>query len=359
VKIRKRSNKLMGFVCLSVAAALAVMVAASNSAIAQEKGDGDDKLNNNAPPFDFNDAFYTANGINVQQLNTPAAGRFGLFRKTGPPAGNNQVNWVIDNSNTDPDRNNVRILASTGGYKDDTGSPTQFISIIAFLTSQDFFTGASNARGITMEQIAGVPNNNAPGSSAFEAYAGLKQIGPGGVFLPAPCALIGILMEYLARIVFRWQAWKLHTCGRIGALPPIVTPSTAALRLVTLAIIFSECGLLPTIGTPQPDLVRRKLPIVRPRCNSWPGATALAWMVHRSLRPELSYIFSRTTWGATRAMNFRRRRAPLARRKATSMRLAATEDPSGSFAPPFRTPRREELLQTPLLTRFADRTPSR
>ena len=148
--------------------------------------------NNNAPPFDFNNAFYTLNGINVDQLNTPAAGRFGLFRKTGPPAGNNQVNWVIDGSNTDPVRNSVRILATTGGYKDDTGSPTQFISIIAFLTSQDFFTGAPNARGITTEQIAGVPNNNAPGASAFEAYAGVKQIGPGGIFLPAPCASIGI-----------------------------------------------------------------------------------------------------------------------------------------------------------------------
>ena len=148
--------------------------------------------NNNPPPFDFNDLFYTANGINVQQLNTAAGGRFGLFRLTGPPAGPGQVNWVVDNSNTDPDRNNVRILASTGGYKDDTGSPTQFISIIAFLTDQTFFTGVANARGITMEQIAGIPNNNAPGSSAFEAYAGLRQIGPGGVFLPAPCASIGI-----------------------------------------------------------------------------------------------------------------------------------------------------------------------
>ena len=40
----------------------------------------------NPPPFDFNDAFYTANGIDVNHLDTPAAGRFGLFRRTGPPA---------------------------------------------------------------------------------------------------------------------------------------------------------------------------------------------------------------------------------------------------------------------------------
>ena len=144
--------------------------------------------NNNPPPFDFNDDFYTMNGID-HKLLTAAGQRFGFSRLTGPPAGPGQVNWVVDNSNTDPTRNNIRILASTGGYKDDTGSPTQFISIIAFLTSPDFFTGVPNARGITMEQIAGIPNNN---GSAFEAYAGVKQIGPGGVFLPAPCASIGI-----------------------------------------------------------------------------------------------------------------------------------------------------------------------
>jgi hypothetical protein len=140
----------------------------------------------NSPPFDFKDDFYRANGIKVDEntLNSKAAGRFGLFRKTGPPAGPNQVNWVTDNSNTDPNRNNVRILASTGGYKDDTGSPTQFISIIAFLTNQTFFNqdnqhgGAGNARGLPMQDIAG----------NFEAYVGLKQIGPGNVFLPTPCA---------------------------------------------------------------------------------------------------------------------------------------------------------------------------
>src|SRR6476660_2548203 len=57
----------------------------------------------NPPPFDFNDDFYTANGISVNQLDAPAAGRFGFFRQTGPPAQDGQVNWVVDNSNNDPD----------------------------------------------------------------------------------------------------------------------------------------------------------------------------------------------------------------------------------------------------------------
>ncbi len=137
----------------------------------------DPTKNFNPPPFDFNDAFYTANGISVAQLDAPAAGRFGLFRLTGPPAGPGQVNWVVDNSNTDPDRNNIRILATTGGYKDDTGAPTEFISIIAFLLNQNFFTGVANKRGIQMVDIV----------NSFEAYAGLKQVDANGVFQFQPC----------------------------------------------------------------------------------------------------------------------------------------------------------------------------
>jgi hypothetical protein len=138
----------------------------------------------NPPPFDFNDNFYTANGINVSQLNTSRAGRFGTFRQTGPPARGSQLNWVVDNSNTDPDRRNVRILATTGGYIDDgTGAGTQFISLIAFMFDQTFFTGVANARGIKMVDIIG----------DFEAYAALKQRKPDGTFLTQPClASIGV-----------------------------------------------------------------------------------------------------------------------------------------------------------------------
>jgi hypothetical protein len=141
-------------------------------------------LSINPPPFDFNDNFYTANGINVSQLNTAAAGRFGTFRQTGPPAGPGQLNWVVDNTGTDPDRRNVRILATTGGYIDDgTGAGTQFISLIAFMFDQTFFTGVANARGIQMVNIIG----------DFEAYAALKQKNAQGNFLTRPCrASLGI-----------------------------------------------------------------------------------------------------------------------------------------------------------------------
>jgi hypothetical protein len=136
----------------------------------------------NPPPFDFNDAFYTANGINVTALDTPGGARFGLFRQTGPPAQPGQVNWVVDHSNNDPDRNDIRILATTGGYIDDgTGAPTQFISIMAFLLDQTFFTGVANARGIQMADIVG----------NFEAYAAPKQVDSHGVFAGTACGTMG------------------------------------------------------------------------------------------------------------------------------------------------------------------------
>jgi hypothetical protein len=141
--------------------------------------------NFNPPPCDFNDAFYTANEINLTQLDAPASQRFGFFRLNGPPAQQQgQVNWVNDSgcSIKDPTRKNVRILATTGGYIDDgTGAPTDFISIIAFATNQNFFLPVVNARGINLPFIV----------SNFEAYAALKQRLPGGVFALTPCGTMG------------------------------------------------------------------------------------------------------------------------------------------------------------------------
>jgi hypothetical protein len=138
----------------------------------------------NPPPCDFSDSFYTANGFDVNQLSSSGAGRFGNFRRTGPPAFQpNQVNWVNDNNCTaeDPNRTrNVRILATTGAYKDDDGAPTQFFSLIAFLLNENFFLGGANAkpnaRGFTTEQIV----------AQFEAYGALSQKVQGGL-AATPC----------------------------------------------------------------------------------------------------------------------------------------------------------------------------
>jgi hypothetical protein len=141
--------------------------------------------NFNPPPCDFNDAFYTANEISLPVLDSTASQRFGLFRQFGPPAQHpGQANWVTDTSCSvkDPIRNNVRILATTGGYSDDgTTAATHFISLIAFATNQNFFLPVANARAITMPFIV----------SNFEAYAANKQRLPNGVFAKTPCGSMG------------------------------------------------------------------------------------------------------------------------------------------------------------------------
>ena len=183
-------------------------------------GDADDNFN--PPPCDFSDAFYNNNGISTSNgggtdptmangVDSQPAQRFGLFRQTGPPAFlPGQVNWKIDSTcaTRDPDRNNVRILATTGGYIDDgTGSPTDFISIIAFITNQSFFLQnfVSGDNNCSVPVPPNLPNSgcvvisnslnarNQPGNdmqdivSNFEAYPALKQRLPNGTFAPVPC----------------------------------------------------------------------------------------------------------------------------------------------------------------------------
>ncbi len=187
---------------------LAAVLMASSGAFAQTAtssggsgggGVNPDGINFNHGPCDFSNVFYAGdgtaqnpgNGINVTVLDNAAQQRFGIFRQFGPPATGSQKNWVTDAtcSTNDPTRNNVRILATTGGYPDlgvtfgttqVQGSSSEFISIIAFLTDPTVFTGANNARNITMPSIV----------SNFEAYAGLKQI-VNGTFQTQPCGSMG------------------------------------------------------------------------------------------------------------------------------------------------------------------------
>ena len=189
----KSTGKAAWLFAQALALAVCLFGAAPKLAAQQDQppigGDADDNFN--PPPCDFTDAFYGANGIDVGQLDSTPGQRFGLFRKTGPPAfKSGQVNWVNDNScsGRDPTRTNVRVLATTGGYVDDgTGAPTDFISIIAFLTNQNFFNtanqtgGAGNARGLAMQDIV----------SNFEAYAALTQRLPDGTFAVTPCGTMG------------------------------------------------------------------------------------------------------------------------------------------------------------------------
>lgn len=159
----------------------------------------------NPPPCDYNDTFYMESGLDPTQI----FGRFGTSRLTGPPAKGSQDNWVADTScsQRDPDRRNFRILATTGGFPDDgTGTPTEFISLIGFITNQTAFettfsrtvgainggldgdqqnpgetisiTASANPRGITMQNLV----------SNFEAYPAVKQrSATTGVIALNPC----------------------------------------------------------------------------------------------------------------------------------------------------------------------------
>jgi hypothetical protein len=158
--------------------------------------------NFNPPPCDFQDFFYNNVGISTagdggsstvaaDGVDSPAAQRFGFFRQTGPPAiFPSQVNWVVDNTCTTRDtvRKNIRILATTAGYVDDgNGSPTDFISIIAFVTNQSFFETSF----ISNPNITSNPNLNTGINTPFAFPCVVPPPDPVQVALPIPgCVII-------------------------------------------------------------------------------------------------------------------------------------------------------------------------
>jgi hypothetical protein len=183
--------------------------AVSDYAVAQQAAAASATNSFNPPPCDYNNTFYQDNGVDPSQV----VGRFGTARRTGSPANGNQVNWVSDNScsQRDPDRRNVRILATTGGFSDGRGAPTDFINLIGFLTNQNLAAGhpafevaysrsvgainggldgdqqnpgetisivnSANPRGITMQSLV----------SNFEAYPAVKQRLANGRLALNPC----------------------------------------------------------------------------------------------------------------------------------------------------------------------------
>ena len=212
--IRKRASLSVTVLALVGLFFMAVPKMAAQQDAPPIGGDADDTFN--PPPCDFSDTFYRDNGIDPTQLVLRFGDNNGTTRLTGPPARGTQKNYVADSNcaATDPTRRNFRILATTGGNADDGNSPftngtpetVEFISILAFVTTQDNFessytrtvgargtgggstisivpgpdptTGASNVnpRGIAMQDVVG----------HFEAYAATKQTTPSG-FALNPC----------------------------------------------------------------------------------------------------------------------------------------------------------------------------
>src|SRR5580704_4111389 len=186
----REQNSLVVFAALAATIMIGGML--PDSGMAQSTPSSSSPPSFNPPPCDYNDTFYKDNGLDPTQV----VGRFGTTRRTGPPATGNQVNWVSDStcSQRDPDRRNFRILATTAGYPDDgTGTATDFISLLGFLTNQTAFettysrtVGAINGGLDGDQQNAGevisIVNSANPRSitmqtlvSNFEAYPAVRQ----------------------------------------------------------------------------------------------------------------------------------------------------------------------------------------
>ena len=104
----------------------------------------------NSPPFDFSNAYYLANGINPANI---------LDHVGGP---NSASAFVVDNSNTDPNRNNIRITETTGGF-DHEGNPLYY-TINGFLMPNAFTNDVAGQKAMEI-------------ANEFEAYIFPKASG--------------------------------------------------------------------------------------------------------------------------------------------------------------------------------------
>jgi len=92
------------------------------------------------PPFDFSDAHYLDNGINPANI---------LERVDGTcPANDMPACSVVDNSNTDPNRRNIRVLSTTGGFDAD-GNPLYY-NIFGMVMPNTFTNNAAGQKAMSI-----------------------------------------------------------------------------------------------------------------------------------------------------------------------------------------------------------------
>jgi len=92
------------------------------------------------PPFDFTDAFYRQNGINPANI---------LERVNGTcPASDMPACSIIDTSNTDPDRRDIRVLSTTGGF-DHEANPLYY-NIFGMVMPTTFTNDAAGKRAMNI-----------------------------------------------------------------------------------------------------------------------------------------------------------------------------------------------------------------
>jgi len=131
------SSPLRGGLRLGVLAIMALLLGggSSSSILAQST------QVTGSPPFDFSDAFYLENGINPANI---------LARVNGTcPANDMPACSLVDNSNSNPDRRDIRVLSTTGGF-DHEGNPLYY-SIFGMVNPNTF---TNNAAGVKAMMIA-------------------------------------------------------------------------------------------------------------------------------------------------------------------------------------------------------------
>jgi hypothetical protein len=102
------------------------------------------------PPFDFSNSFYLANGIDPSQIMN----RVGSSTSASA--------FVVDNSNTNPDRNNIRITETTGGF--DRDGNVLYYTINGFVNPATFTNNAAGQKALATAE-------------SFEAYIFPKASG--------------------------------------------------------------------------------------------------------------------------------------------------------------------------------------
>jgi hypothetical protein len=91
------------------------------------------------PPFDFSNSFYLANGIDPSKI----------LNRVGSSASASA--FVVDNSNTNPNRDNIRITEMTGGFNHE-GNPL-FYTINGFLKVDAFTNNAAGQQALATAQF--------------------------------------------------------------------------------------------------------------------------------------------------------------------------------------------------------------
>jgi hypothetical protein len=173
----------------AIVAAGLVVAPALAPAFAQNNPDP----NGNVAPFDFSNDFYNKNGLDIVKIQQApgnprvgfdTGGTQGSVENGAPPAPlvvpNTGVsvpgNWIVDNSNTDPTRTNVRVLQTTGGF--DKDGNLIYYDIFGAVPDDTFFESDSGFTGSPLQCPTDFPNCATRANmlaNEFRAFINVKQ----------------------------------------------------------------------------------------------------------------------------------------------------------------------------------------